>query len=274
MPEEEDVISMDDFLPGQSSYQAHAVSKDVQAKVQFHRTSERDRPGAYTIYATYDKLAESGRIGRHQERRAQELRARLLSRVKNELLGKGWCLIETTPSGREYYEHKGLLTDDLRVQLEKTAQRIWRGSYDRAEREKVAPVEQPEWLHQVPSSYWIELEESPLEISLNPYTKMLHVRRKSLGPAQPEETHQEARERMVSVIGNKDAKARNDQGPAYERKLVTRPITFKCSWCKRQVTQQRFPGREPEYCSEACREEGKREKTRARVQEHRRKKKP
>jgi hypothetical protein len=55
----------------------------------------------------------------------------------------------------------------------------------------------------------------------------------------------------------------------YTRTISTRPLTFTCRWCQRTVTQQRFPGPQPAYCSEDCRREAQREQTRERVRRYR-----
>jgi hypothetical protein len=55
----------------------------------------------------------------------------------------------------------------------------------------------------------------------------------------------------------------------YTRTISTRPLTVTCRWCQRTVTQQRFPGPLPAYCSEECKAEAKREQTRERVRRYR-----
>ncbi len=55
------------------------------------------------------------------------------------------------------------------------------------------------------------------------------------------------------------------------RVYTTRSITFTCVQCGREVTEQRFPSHTPLYCSNpACKKEGNRLKTRARVAKYRR----
>ena len=53
----------------------------------------------------------------------------------------------------------------------------------------------------------------------------------------------------------------------------TRPITFTCEWCYREVTEERAPGRTPVYCRE-CKPEVLRAGVRQRVKEHRAKQQP
>ena len=56
--------------------------------------------------------------------------------------------------------------------------------------------------------------------------------------------------KRVCVQGH--ASARTVWGvPSYTREIATRPIRFICAWCENTVTQQRFPGPLPAYCSEA-----------------------
>ena len=39
----------------------------------------------------------------------------------------------------------------------------------------------------------------------------------------------------------------------HQRSIKTRFVTFTCVACLENVTQERFPGRQPSYCSEDCR---------------------
>ena len=39
----------------------------------------------------------------------------------------------------------------------------------------------------------------------------------------------------------------------HQRSIKTRFVTFTCAACLENVTQERFPGRRPSYCSENCR---------------------
>ncbi|HEX7736494.1 MAG TPA: hypothetical protein VF458_16715, partial [Ktedonobacteraceae bacterium] len=77
---------------------------------------------------------------------------------------------------------------------------------------------------------------------------------------------------VVYVIGSEEAKGRGQQ-PAYSREVFTREVTFTCVVCKQTVTQQRYPGNPPLYCSDACKGERQRERTRERVAKHRKEKK-
>ncbi len=75
----------------------------------------------------------------------------------------------------------------------------------------------------------------------------------------------EGESKLVNVYGDKCAKARPHPQVAYQRMIGTSQVTFVCTVCGKTVTQQRYPGRKPRYCSDPCEEEGRREKTRARV---------
>lgn len=81
--------------------------------------------------------------------------------------------------------------------------------------------------------------------------------------------HTEYQSKVVAVYGDHVAKEKN-RIPAYERVIETREITFECEICKKSVTQERFPSRNL-YCSEECQREGRRIKTRKRVQKLREK---
>ena len=74
--------------------------------------------------------------------------------------------------------------------------------------------------------------------------------------------------KRVRVQGH--ASARTVWGvPSYTREIATRPIRFICAWCQDTVTQQRFPGPLPAYCSEDCQKEAQRAQTRERVRRYR-----
>jgi len=57
--------------------------------------------------------------------------------------------------------------------------------------------------------------------------------------------------------------------PSYTREIAARPIRFTCAWCQATVTQQRFHGPLPVYCSEDCKKEAQRAQTRERVRRYR-----
>jgi len=74
--------------------------------------------------------------------------------------------------------------------------------------------------------------------------------------------------KRVRVQGH--ASARTVWGvPSYTREIATRPIRFTCAWCESTVTQQRFPGPLPAYCSEDCTKDAQRAQTRERVRRYR-----
>lgn len=75
---------------------------------------------------------------------------------------------------------------------------------------------------------------------------------------------QEEQAKRISVYGDKQAKEKNAV-PAYGRIVYRRSVTFTCQRCSTTVTEQRFPGPTPRYCSEACANEARREQTRQRV---------
>lgn len=85
---------------------------------------------------------------------------------------------------------------------------------------------------------------------------------------EPEQQHSHT----IQIVGNAEAKRRG-QPPAYSRTVSTRLVTFTCIVCEQTVTQQRYPGHTPLYCSDACKEERVAARTRERVARHREKKK-
>ena len=75
----------------------------------------------------------------------------------------------------------------------------------------------------------------------------------------------EGESKLVNIYGDKFARARAHPQVAFQRMISTYEVTFVCTVCEKTVTQQRYPGHLPRYCSDPCEEEGRREKTRERV---------
>jgi hypothetical protein len=63
--------------------------------------------------------------------------------------------------------------------------------------------------------------------------------------------HEEYQSKTIEVYGDKEARKKNHI-PAYQRQLATRSVTFTCGICKAIVTQERYPGPTPKYCSDGC----------------------
>jgi hypothetical protein len=76
--------------------------------------------------------------------------------------------------------------------------------------------------------------------------------------------------KIIKVLGDKHAKEKNAD-PAYQRYIHAQEVTFTCPRCNQEITEVRFPGH-VKYCS-SCSVIVKREKTRARVQAIRQRKK-
>ncbi len=100
--------------------------------------------------------------------------------------------------------------------------------------------------------------------------------RRSDQAALPRERHEDGdaapaagrQSKRVRVQGH--ASARTVWGvTSYTREIATRPIRFTCAWCENTVTQQRFPGPLPAYCSKTCKKEAQRAQTRERVRRYR-----
>jgi hypothetical protein len=81
---------------------------------------------------------------------------------------------------------------------------------------------------------------------------------------------QEYDSKIVNVYGDKQAKEKN-RIPAYQRQLSTRPVTFTCVVCQRKLTQERYPGPTPRYCSEECFTKHEKERNEERVRKQREK---
>ena len=70
----------------------------------------------------------------------------------------------------------------------------------------------------------------------------------------PEETYYHVpRAQEVAVFGQA-ADVLPDDRPAFRRRWVTQPLTFTCVQCHKTVTQERYPGPVPRYCSQACKD--------------------
>lgn len=114
----------------------------------------------------------------------------------------------------------------------------------------------------------------------HPLTRRLrYLAEELLGPTTPRtsavfqstmEPHQvdQPREQRTIVVAGKSDTRRHPQR-AYSRTIQTRPVTFVCARCQSTVTQQRFPGPTPRYCSAGCAEAAEAEQNRARVRRHR-----
>jgi hypothetical protein len=193
-------------------------------------------PAAYELTAHIETV--SGRpLGALQEEKArgflQELRTRMLAAMTDA----GWQQVGRTRDGQPIYQYRGPWLR-LVVPDEDQAQETARPDLTHAPVPKLPSLDQQlQVLRQV--------EHTAFE---------------------PRRSH------VVDVIGSAEAKVRG-QEPAYHREVWTRPITFTCVVCGDTVTQQRYPGHTPLYCSDTCKEERVAAKTRERVARHREKKK-
>src|ERR687883_2137723 len=84
---------------------------------------------------------------------------------------------------------------------------------------------------------------------------------------------------QVEVFGSEQAKdILTYNSPAFVRDWRTRPVSFTCMGCGQTITQERFPGPTPRYCSPGCQaratEERRREQTPARGRRYRERHKP
>ncbi|HKO23200.1 MAG TPA: hypothetical protein VJY65_00510 [Chloroflexota bacterium] len=69
---------------------------------------------------------------------------------------------------------------------------------------------------------------------------------------------------IVEVFGEQ-ADVRPYDKPVYRRTIQTRAVTFTCQQCGQTVTQQRYPGPTPRYCTAWCQRLATRASTRERV---------
>lgn len=99
----------------------------------------------------------------------------------------------------------------------------------------------------------------------------------ALSPTPPESQNAPAPQVLTSLDPNQAQPARKrievplatKPRAAYQRTISTRLVTFTCVKCGAVITEQRFPGPSPRYCSEACKQEAGQAATLARVQRFR-----
>ncbi len=131
---------------------------------------------------------------------------------------------------------------------------------------------------------WMAAEQAEQERWTRAWMKWAQ-RRQRVDPARPRRRASAAkkgtqrRRRGTSARAGRQSKRVRVQGhasartiwgvPSYTREIATRPIWFICAWCENMVTQQRFPGPLPVYCSEECKKEAQRVQTRERVRRYR-----
>lgn len=247
--QEEPAITLPDFSQaGKSSYHAQAKEQGVMASLTL--SSYSPIQGGYAIGHQYvDHVALYGRMGEKQKAQAQALLETLKLHVKERLLLTGWQVVTQTPRGEEVWRYVGPeVTPDL-VEL---ASRIWRGRYERRGPEKFAPNARLALESEQRARYGTAWHAAGLlEFSLT--DEGMRVRSRRPLPAS-EERVRVASQQTISILA-----------PARSRTLKTRRVTFFCAWCKQPVTQERFPGPRPRYCSDTCKEAAAREKTRERV---------
>jgi hypothetical protein len=75
---------------------------------------------------------------------------------------------------------------------------------------------------------------------------------------------EDVRRQVVDVFGEQ-ADVRPYDKPVYRQTIQTHPVTFTCQQCGATVTQQRYPGPLPRYCSTWCGQLARRILTRERV---------
>ncbi|GAC1396171.1 MAG: hypothetical protein NVSMB65_15310 [Chloroflexota bacterium] len=91
----------------------------------------------------------------------------------------------------------------------------------------------------------------------------------TLHPARQEESSMipddPAGQQVVEVFGAL-ADVLPYDSPVYRRTICTRAVIFTCQRCGQTVTQQRYPGPVPRYCSSFCQRRVQQDQTRTRVQ--------
>lgn len=265
------LVHRDDLrIPAQPEYCFRVLSQsgDLEAKVEL-----LPFPPVYLGYifkSDVDRTTEMGAMGRRQKERATQLLADLEGLVRRELLSCSWQLVHTTPSGSLIWKYQPEATEEQRRELVRLAARVWHGSYPSDSSEKYLPTSDITLLYTLPERVWYPATHG-LEFQLDPLQERVKVRRKPI-PASEQASHQQSSKQEIMVYGNKEARHRGEV--AYTRTRETQAIPFTCKnpTCGKKVIQHHFPGREPCYCSDECREEMRRLRTRQRVQNFRRQK--
>jgi hypothetical protein len=165
----------------------------------------------------------------------------------------GWRTLAKTPTGATLWHYQGPAINEQEQQQADAAASIWRGRYPRVGVEKTAALAEFPVFRTFIAKRWYRVGEG-LEVCVDYAAGQVQVR--SQDQAGPVEQEQPA-EPLAGVA---------QKVVTYQRLMQTKPITFICDWCHQEVTQQRYPGPRPRYCSEQCKQEATREQTRARVQ--------
>lgn len=232
------------------SYQAEAVQGDVKAQIILRHYGEPRYSGGYLLYPFFLRTHEDapGRMGYKQEARARALLALLEKRVEAALQAAGWVKRWKTPLDADLWLYVGstLQSAPAPATGECDLSDIALAGYGA----EVAGEDQAREGELADQAQDI-LPDLALEDQVVPEQRQHHI---------------------VEVVGSEEAKVRGQQ-PAYRRLVFTRPVTFTCIVCGETVTQERYPGHKPLYCSEGCREDRQRERTRERVARHRQEKK-
>jgi len=203
---------------------------------------------AYVLDCTSSRVAKQGTMSSRQKALGLEMTDLLRSHLVDVLLANGWSTPYKTKAGR-----------DIWVWYAEGHPRRTTQAPEPATKARELVLSEHDLLDIIVAGFGAEVpgeaqadQDQVLELLL----------------AEPEKP----RSHVVNVIGGSEAKERG-QEPAYSREVFTREVTFTCIVCGDTVTQQRYPGHMPLYCSEGCREARVAEKTRERVAKHRERKK-
>lgn len=254
--ESEPTFEIDPLQPaGDTWLHAKAVQGDVQATIDIRPYPDVRYPGRYVLDAYYDRANPNaaGGIGRRQKERAKALQHLLRERVTSDMQAAGWRTIAKTPTGATIWHYQGPAIIEQEQQQAEAAARIWRGRFPRTGVEKTAPLAEFPVFRTLIAKRWYQVGEG-LEICVDYTASQVQVRSQDqTEPAEPEQPAEPLARAMQKVV-------------TYQRLMQTKPVTFVCESCHQKVTQQRYPGPMPRYCSEPCKQEAIREQTRARVQ--------
>lgn len=253
-------ITIDPLQPQRDHWlHAEATQGDVAARIDIRPYPDPRYPGGYVLDYYYDRANPNaaGSMGRNQEERAKELMQFLGERVREAMEEAGWRILAQIPAGKTVWHFVGTKGKAQEEQLAQAALLIWRGRYPYSGSEKVAPLADFPIFRALITKRWYQVGEG-LEVEAD----------------YGEGTVQVRRERRKGTAEHPKPATRELTPGSYHRIIHTRRVTFTCAWCQTSVTQERFPGPKPVYCSAVCKAEAQRDKMRVRVQRFREKQRP
>jgi hypothetical protein len=215
---------------GRSELQAHARQGDMQAIIILRPYYT---PGVYQWETYWDRINTKIRrkLTPGQDERGLGLARLLKERLTQALEAAGWQAAGQNAEGRPLWRSVELATREPSSAL--------------------APVQKPERPALITRSRRPSKKTSVPPPAVEP------------SPTAPITLPQPAQEPLARKRIEVPMATR--PRAAYQRTIQARLVTFTCQQCGSTVTEQHFPGPQPRYCTEACKQEAMRAGTLARV---------